>query len=134
KVELIHEIQPTSVSGTASYLLYLGRLAEKLGRPFHQLRSLRSVTSVGEPGAAIDATHNRIRELWGEVEVVDGYGLTELFGFGGAGADTRGTDIPADMVITEVIDPETGEPVPPGTSGELVFTNLVGDTQPLLRF
>ena len=134
KVHLIHEVRPTSVSGTASYLLYLGRLAEEMDMPCRELGSIRSVGSVGEPGAAIDATQQRIRELWGPVEIGDGYGLTEIFGFGGGCAYSRGSHIPADMVITEVIDPETGEPVPPGEPGELVYTNLVCDTQPLLRY
>ena len=34
----------------------------------------------------------------------------------------------------ECVDPDTGEPLPEGETGEIVFTNLVGDTQPLLRY
>lgn len=41
--------------------------------------------------------------------------------------------LPDDLVITEVVDPETGRALPPDGPGDLVHTNLVGDTQPLLR-
>ena len=37
--------------------------------------------------------------------------------------------IPHDLVITEIVDPEPGRPVPTGTPGEVVYTNLVGDTR-----
>ena len=134
KVRLIHELKPTSVSGTASYLLYLGRLAEEMGMPFYRLGSIRTVGSVGEPGAALESTRERIRERWGEVTVQDGYGLTELFTLGTNCPYSPALHISGDVVLTEVVDPRTGEPVPEGEPGELVYTMLVGDTQPLLRY
>lgn len=42
--------------------------------------------------------------------------------------------IPGDLVILEVINPQTGEPVDPGDVGELVFTSLVTDTHPVIRY
>ncbi|MDR7443210.1 MAG: AMP-binding protein, partial [Armatimonadota bacterium] len=134
KVRLLHELKPTSVSGTASYLLYLGRLAEQMGMPFYKLGTIRTVGSVGEPGAALEATRERIRAVWGDVVVQDGYGLTELFTLGTNCPYSPALHISGDVVLTEVVDPRTGEPVPVGEPGELVYTMLVGDTQPLLRY
>jgi phenylacetate-CoA ligase len=42
--------------------------------------------------------------------------------------------IASDFVITELVEVETGRPVEPGQPGEIVYTNLIGDTQPLLRY
>jgi phenylacetate-CoA ligase len=39
-----------------------------------------------------------------------------------------------DIALTEIVDPKTGETVPAGMPGEVVYTNLIGDTQPLLRY
>ena len=102
--------------------------------PFYRLGSIRTVGSVGEPGAALESTRERIRERWGEVTVQDGYGLTELFTLGTNCPYSPALHISGDVVLTEVVDPRTGEPVPEGEPGELVYTMLVGDTQPLLRY
>ncbi len=134
KVQLIHELRATTVHGTPSYLLYLGRLAEQMGMPMHELGSIRVLSMGYEPGAAVEATRERVRELWGQVEIRDGYGLTEICGLGGNCSYSSAIHLPADLVLVEVIDPQTGEPAPLGEPGELVYTNLFMDTQPLLRY
>jgi phenylacetate-CoA ligase len=132
KVRLIAELRPTIVSGAASYLLHLIDIARADGIDLASL-NIRTVISVGEPGAAIPATHQRLTAGWGTF-VRDGYGLTELFPLGGGCPQSAALHIASDLVITEVIDPSTSEPVPPGAPGEVVYTNIVGDTQPLLRY
>ncbi len=135
KVRLIHELKPTSVTGTVSYLLYLGRLAEEMQRPFYTLSSIRALITGFEPGATEEGTQRRIKQLWGEsVAIVETYGLTEIFGVGGGCPDNPKLHIPCDVLLTEIVDPETGNPVPPGEAGELVFTNLIHDTHPLIRY
>lgn len=135
KVRLLHELRPTVVTGTVSYLLYLGRLAEEMNMPFREVDSIRALTTGFEPGASEEHTVQRIKQLWGEqVAVIETYGMTEIFGYGGGCPENPRLHIPCDAVLTEVIDPQTGDPVPPGELGELVFTNLIGDTQPLLRY
>jgi ABC-type Fe3+/spermidine/putrescine transport system ATPase subunit/phenylacetate-coenzyme A ligase PaaK-like adenylate-forming protein len=132
KVALVRDLRPTTVTGSASYLLHLAEIARESGVDLPAL-GIRTVVSVGEPGAAVPATRLRIAEAWGAA-VVDGYGLTELFPLASGCPDSTALHIASDFVITEIVHPETGAPVAPGEPGEVVYTNLVGETQPLLRY
>jgi phenylacetate-CoA ligase len=132
KLRLIEEVRPVSVSGAASYLLHLIDVARREGIDLPSLGIL-TVISAGEPGAAVPSTRQRLSEGWGAF-VRDGYGLTEMFPLGGGCRHSTALHIASDLVIAEIVDPESGEPVPPGTPGEVVYTNIVGDTQPLLRY
>ena len=132
KVRLIHDLRPTVVSGTASYLLHMIEVAAEMGIDLKEC-GIRMISSVGEPGVAVPATRQRLVGGWGAF-VNDGYGLTEIFPLGGACQYSTSIHLSDDMVITEVVDPKTGQAVPRGEPGEVVYTNLIGDTQPLLRY
>lgn len=116
--------------------------------PTHMLRLLDSLPQVG-----YDATQSPLRigsfgaEAWTEaararieegfgMRAVDSYGIGELCGPGvGAECEYRdGLHIWEDAFLVEVIDPQTGEPVPDGTQGEMVLTNLFREAFPLLRY
>ncbi|OGT86971.1 MAG: hypothetical protein A3G96_05150 [Gammaproteobacteria bacterium RIFCSPLOWO2_12_FULL_52_10] len=133
KVRMIAELKPVSISGSASYLLHLLEVAERLQIDLSKA-GLRSVTSVGEPGAAIASTHKKLKQGFGDVIIGDGYGLTELAALGGGCAGNPALHVSADIVITEIVDPETGRQLPRGEPGEVVFSNIFGNTQPLLRY
>lgn len=133
KVRMIAELRPTVVSGAASYLLHLSDVAHEEGVDLAAC-GIRRISSVGEPGAAVPATRALLLERYGAERVVDGYGLTELFPLGSSCAKSSALHIAEDLAAVECIDPETGAPVPEGELGELVYTNLVGDTQPVLRY
>ncbi|HWJ03955.1 MAG TPA: phenylacetate--CoA ligase, partial [Verrucomicrobiae bacterium] len=66
----------------------------------------------------------------------DNYGLSELIGPGVAGecGCKSGMHISEDHFLAEVIDPETGEQLPYGSEGELVFTTLTKDAFPVIRY
>ena len=132
KIRLMQELKPVTISGTASYLLRLLEVAQEMGVDATEL-GIRAIASVGEPGAAIAATRKRLSEGWNAV-VADGFGLTEIFPLGGSCPGNQALHIANDMAIMEIIDPETGEQLPVGETGEVVFSNVVGDTQPLLRY
>ncbi|HAK54757.1 MAG: AMP-binding protein [Vicinamibacterales bacterium] len=132
KLRVLTELRPTVVTGTASYLLYLADLAREIGVDLPGL-GIRAILSVGEPGAAVPATRKRLMDGWGTF-VNDGYGMTELFPLGGGCRHSTSLHIAGDFVITEIVDPGSGQAVRPGEPGEVVYTNLVGDTQPLLRY
>ena len=70
------------------------------------------------------------------IKAYDIYGLTEISGPGVAFecSAQHGLHINEDFFIAEIIDPETGEPLPPGSQGELVFTCLTKEAFPLLRY
>jgi phenylacetate-CoA ligase len=133
KVEAIAELRPATVAGAASYIVHLTEVAAELGVDLADC-GLQSVASFGEPGAAVEATLETIKQRFGVEDVIDGYGLSELWPFGGNCPHSRALHIPEDFVIVECIDPDTGEQLPEGERGEIVFTSLIGDTHPLLRY
>jgi phenylacetate-CoA ligase len=133
KVQAIAELRPGVIAGAASYIVHLSEVAAEMGVDLAAC-GLRAVTSFGEPGAAIDATQRTIAERFGVEQIVDGYGLTEVWPLGGNCPLSRALHIPEDVVAVECIDPDSGAPVPEGEPGEIVLTTLVGDTHPLLRY
>jgi phenylacetate-CoA ligase len=133
KVQAIAELRPGVIAGAASYIVHLSEVAAEMGVDLAAC-GLRTVTSFGEPGAAIDATHATIEQRFGVEQIVDGYGLTEVWPLGGNCPQSRALHIPEDIVAVECIDPESGAPVGEGEPGEIVLTTLVGDTHPLLRY
>lgn len=70
------------------------------------------------------------------IKAYDIYGLTELSGPGVSFECSQqgGMHLNEDHFIAEIIDPETGEPLPEGTKGELVFTSITKEAFPLLRY
>ena len=132
KVRLIAELRPTAVAGAASYLLHLIDVAARESIDLTSL-GIRTVASVGEPGAAVEATRQRLEAGWG-AWVRDGYGMTELFPLGGGCRHSTSLHIASDFVITEIVDPQAGRPVAAGTPGEVVYTNIIGDSHTLLRY
>lgn len=134
KLDLILELKPQGLSGTPSYLFYLAEKAKQRGINLAEIGCFKGISSFGEPGANLAANQNRLKDAFGVEFVVDGYGLTEVCSLGTNCPSSRGFHLPNDLVISEVINVETGEPVAPGEQGELVITNVFGDTQPLLRF
>jgi phenylacetate-CoA ligase len=70
------------------------------------------------------------------ISATDNYGLSEIIGPGVAGECEHkcGMHIFEDSFIPEIIDPETGEPLPPGSTGELVLTTLTKEAFPMIRY
>ena len=110
KVQAIAELRPGVIAGAASYIVHLSEVAAEMGVDLSAC-GLRAVTSFGEPGAAIDATHATIEQRFGVEQIVDGYGLTEVWPLGGNCPQSRALHIPEDIVAVECIDPESGAPV-----------------------
>jgi phenylacetate-CoA ligase len=133
KIRAMEEMRPAVIAGAASYIVHLTEVAREMGIDLSSC-GLTAVTSFGEPGAAVEATHATIRRSFGVEQIIDGYGLTEVWPVGGNCAESPALHIPEDIVAMECIDPDTGERLPEGQPGEIVFTTLIGDTHPLLRY
>jgi phenylacetate-CoA ligase len=133
KIHLIRDLKPTIVSGTTSYLMHVLEVAEEMGVDLKSL-GIRSVSAIGEPGVAHEETRGRLMRGWNVKRVADGYGITEIFPLGGNCPHSTALHIASDIVATEIVDPGSGTPLAAGEVGEVVITNLIGDTQPLLRF
>ena len=133
KVRMIEELRPAVLAGVASYIVHLTEVAAELGIDLSAC-GIKALHSFGEPGAAIEATRTSMKERFGGPDIIDGYGLSEVWPLGGNCPFSDALKIAEDFAAVECVDPDTGEQVPEGEPGEIVFTNLIGDTHPLLRY
>lgn len=125
------------VKGFCSVVSYVPRIIEKLdAEPAgdHDIPSLR----VGIFGSETfsDEMRSKIEKRL-HIECFDIYGMTETGGIGTTGQDCRchcGLHVFEDQYITEVIDPVTGDVLPDGQYGELVFTSLTREAMPIIRY
>ena len=132
QLKIMREFKPTVISCTPSYALFLAETAEKEGIDKSEF-SLRVGIHGAEPWT--DEMRAQIEERLG-FKPYDIYGLTEIIGPGVAYEceEQNGMHINEDNFIAEVIDPDTGEVLPEGSRGELVFSCINKEGLPMLRF
>ena len=131
QVTLVRDLRPDILTCTPSYALRLGEALAAAGSPG---RSLKAGLFGAEPWT--DALRARIEELLG-LRALDIYGLSEVIGPGVAAECAEAADglhVNEDHFLVEAVDPASGEPVPDGTPGELVFTTVTKQALPLLRY
>jgi phenylacetate-CoA ligase len=130
---LLKDLKPDILTCTPSYAIRLGEaLAESGAKPGDL--SLRAGLFGAEPWS--EPMRARIEELLG-LRALDIYGLSEVIGPGVAAeclVAQDGLHVNDDHFLVEAVDRLTGEPVPEGTPGELVFTTLTKQAMPLLRY
>ena len=132
QVQILQDFGSTVLCCTPSYALVIGETGKEMGVNFEEL-PLRVGFFGAEPWSP------GIRE---EIEstlhahALDIYGLSEVTGPGVSFEclEKGGLHINEDHFFPEVIDPETGDPLPDGELGELVFTSLTKEALPLLRY
>lgn len=133
QVTLIEDFKPTTIMVTPSYFLSI--LDEYRARGIDPRDSSLEVGIFGaEPWT--DAMRREIEDAF-DMHAVDIYGLSEIMGPGVANecVETKdGLHIWEDHFYPEIIDPVTGEPVPDGEPGELVFTTLTKEALPMIRY
>jgi phenylacetate-CoA ligase len=133
QVQLIAELRPRLITVTPSYMLTIIDEFEKQG-----LDPKASSLEVGIFGAEpwTDGMRAEIEERTG-IEAVDIYGLSEVIGPGVAQECVEAKDglhVWEDHFYPEVIDPATGQVLPDGMPGELVFTSLTKQAMPVIRY
>ena len=118
---------------TPSYATYLGETIRDMGIDPKRHLNLKAGCFGAEPWTEEMRLH--IEELLG-IDACDIYGLTEIAGPGVAFEclEKHGMHINEDHVIPEIINPATGEQLPYGTPGELVFTTITKTGMPMLRY
>jgi phenylacetate-CoA ligase len=133
QVMIMKDFGPTILTCTPSYALYLAEVALEMGIDFHDLK-FKSGIFGAEPWS------ERMREEIERklhVDAIDIYGLSEVIGPGVAVECIEaksGLHIFQDHFIPEIIHPETGETLPYGETGELVFTSITKEAFPVIRY
>jgi phenylacetate-CoA ligase len=133
QVQLIQDFKPSIIMVTPSYMLNIVEEFRRQG-----LDPAASSLKVGIFGAEpwTDAMRREIEERAG-IDAVDIYGLSEVMGPGVASECIESKDGPViweDHFYPEIIDPDTGEVLPDGAEGELVFTSLTKEALPIIRY
>lgn len=132
QVMLIQDFGVSVLVCTPSYALYMAEVAKDMGLDPREL-PLRVGMFGAEPWT--ENMRTQIEERLGLI-ATDNYGLSEIVGPGVAGeCEARnGLHINEDHFLVEVIDPVTGEVLPAGEEGELVFTSLTKEAFPVIRY
>lgn len=126
--------QPTIIWTSPSYAWYLGETAKKNGIDPKKDLAIKKIIVAGEAGGSIPATRKAIEDLWG-AELYDFYGLSDIFGACAAMCEAKdGLHIAEDQILVETVDINTGEVLPAGSVGELVYTTLRKHARPMIRF
>ncbi len=133
QIMLLEDFGATVMTCTPSYALVLAEEAANLGVDFKERMKVRVGIFGAEPWT--EEMRQKIEERL-NVKAYDIYGLTEVIGPGVSVEceHYNGLHISEDHFLPEVIDPDTGEKLPYGEEGELVFTSLTKEAMPIIRY
>jgi len=133
QIMILQDFGPTAICCTPSYALNLAEQGKAMGIDMRSLK-LRVGIFGAEPWS--DKMRQEIENVLG-ITALNIYGLSEIMGPGVAMECIEGRNgmhIFEDHFLVETIHPETGEVLPPGEPGELVFTTITKEAFPLIRF
>ncbi|MDR1857178.1 MAG: phenylacetate--CoA ligase [Desulfovibrio sp.] len=133
QAHLLRDFGATVLCCTPTYALHMWESALEVGIDFRHL-PLRVGVFGAEPWT--ESMRRDMEEKMG-IDAMNIYGLTEIMGPGVAMECTEaksGLHLWEDHFLAEIIDPVTGEQLPPGTVGELVLTTLTKEGTPLIRY
>ncbi|MDE0176893.1 MAG: hypothetical protein OYH76_11545 [Defluviicoccus sp.] len=130
-------MEADTLACTPSYALYLAEAARERGIDVAELPVTR-LTVGAEPGGGIPAIRRQIEETW-RATVTESVGNGDVVPVYAAESDVRDGChfLTPDMVVMEIVDPDTGEVLPlegDGVEGEMTFTHIDREAAPLLRF
>ncbi len=132
QIMFLRDLNATIICCTPSYAAYLGERMKELGLTPDQIPLKAGIFGAE---AWSEEMRRDIESTMG-IKAYDIYGLTELSGPGVAFecSEQTGMHINEDHFYPEIIDPDTGEVLPEGSEGELVFTSLDKEAFPLIRY
>ena len=132
QIQFMEDLQATILCCTPSYAAYIGESLKEQGYKPEDI-PLKAGIFGAEPWT--EEMRRGIEETLG-IKAYDIYGLTETSGPGVAFecSEQTGMHVNEDHFYAEIIDPDTGEVLPEGSKGELVFTALDKEAFPLLRY
>ena len=128
----INDLQATILCCTPSYAAYLGERMKEMGMGPDDIPLKAGIFGAE---AWSEEMRQDIQNTLG-IKAYDIYGLTELSGPGVSFecSEQKGMHINEDHFLAEIIDPDTGEVLPEGSEGELVFTALDKEAFPMVRY
>lgn len=129
------DFETTLLVATPSYALRIAEVAKQMG--IDPKKDLKVKTALVGSELLTEAMRAEMHKMWGDdVTVTSNYGMSELMGPGVSGEceELCGMHINEDYFIPEIIDPKTGEVLPPGEKGELVVTCIYKEALPLIRY
>lgn len=133
QIQLIQDFGATIMTVTPSYMLAVADEVERMGLDPKSL-PLRIGIFGAEPWT--NEMRQNIEKRMG-IDAVDIYGLSEVIGPGVANECVETKDGPTiweDHFYPEIVDPDTGQVLPDGSEGELVFTSLTKEAMPIIRY
>lgn len=132
QIQFMTDLKATILCCTPSYAAYIGETLKEMGYGPDDI-PLKAGIFGAEPWT--EEMRRGIEETLG-IKAYDIYGLTETTGPGVSFecSEQTGMHINEDHFLAEIIDPDTGEVLPEGSKGELVFTSLDKEAFPLLRY
>lgn len=132
QLKVMNDFGATFLTCTPSYSLYIAEYAYENGISMKDMK-VKAGCFGAEPWTE---EMRKEMELQLHLDAFDIYGLTEIIGPGVANECEckDGLHVNEDLFYPEIINPETGEPLPDGEKGELVFTTLTKEGTPILRY
>ncbi len=135
QIMYMQDFGTTLLVATPSYALHIGEVVHQMGLDPDKDLKVKIGLFGGE--GMTEPMRQEMYKLWGhDMKVTQNYGMSELIGPGVSGEclELNGMHINEDHFIPEIIDPETGEVLPPGSKGELVITCITKEALPLIRY
>ena len=133
QIVIMKDFGPTILTATPSYALHLGEVADEMGLSFGDFKFKFGIFGA-EPWS--EKMRDEIEKKL-NLTAVDIYGLSEVIGPGVSiecHEAKNGLHIFEDHFIPEIINPATGEVLPYGETGELVFTTITKEAFPVIRY
>ncbi len=136
-IQTIRDLRINAISATPSYMLPLSEAVQEQGIHPRDL-GLRKGFFGAEPGMSEPSVRAKMEETWGMRAMDANFGMADILSIMGSECEERqGLHFHAQgAVAVELIEPETGTPLAftDGAEGELVYTHLIKEAQPLIRY
>lgn len=131
QINIMRDFGATALVATPSYAMYMAEVAERMGA----MKDIKLRVGFFGAEGSTEEMRAELEARWG-ILATENYGLTEIIGPGVSGecACKTGMHINEDHFLCEIVDPDTGEPLPEGEQGEMVITTLTKEAQPAIRY
>lgn len=134
RLQMLLDNGATVLCCTPTYALRLAEVAASERIDLTRSR-IKTIIVAGEPGGSIPIIRQRLEAAWPGARVFDHHGMTEVGPVTyECPAQTGILHVIESAFLAEIVNPQTGEPIPAGEKGELILTTLVRTGSPLLRY